>query len=225
MKYKILLIVGFLLLITPLSIVYSQNETIYKLQNDTITIILKESSIKENEENLNLFFVYFVTPAIALISSLVGYGFKHFLDMRKDKLKLEIDVRRDVKDFFVQLYGHISILTELINAYHRALKSGTTRIINKEGFPELSKEEIYLKVKQRYIPYANFIWDGREKGIEIYFSEKLANEISDYYAYIDAFYNGKEFNVEQLKKFSNIAESVMKELEKTLGMPRKKIQI
>ena len=226
MKYKKIL-TGFLLLsfLTPILIADSQNMTIKKFENDSLTIIIQDVISENENKTQNGLFTYILIPLITLFSALIGFGFKHFLEMRKEKLRLEIEIRREVKDFFVCLYGHISILTELINGYHRAIEFGTTRIINKSGFPELSGSDIFQKFEERYTPFSSFIWENREKGIEIYFSKELADKMADFYAYIDTFHEIKEFEEKQLNKFQIIADGVMKELEKTLGIPRKRIQI
>ena len=87
---------------------------------------------------------------------------QHYINIREEKIrqkheitKIEINIRREIKDFYTSLYGYISILTELINALFRAKNNeGKTKIICEDGFKELTIKQLYDAFKYAYDQFA-----------------------------------------------------------------------
>ena len=49
------------------------------------------------------------------LSFLFGILVKHVISMREEMIKRELEMRKEEKEFFMELYGHISTMTDLVN--------------------------------------------------------------------------------------------------------------
>jgi len=159
---------------------------------------------------------------IGTSSFLFGILVKHFFSMREEMIKRELDTRREEKEFFMELYGHISVTTDLVNGIKRSSKTGETRILSEFGFKETVKDEILTKFKKSYEDFSNFQFLSRKKGYEVFFPPKFADNIAEYSGYLDAIYEVKELNEEYYINFEKITLEITNKIEDMLGMSRKK---
>lgn len=160
---------------------------------------------------------------IALLSSLSTYVTNHLLKLREERIKREFEIRKEGMEFFKSFYGHISILSETISSYCRAVRNGDAGIISEEGFVYLRPEEFYEDFEEKYKAFSDFFYNCRKDGNEIYFPAKLASKLSDFWAIVYLFSNGYE-DITELSKIDELSEEIMTIIEEILGIPRKKVE-
>jgi len=111
-------------------------------------------------------------------------------------------------------------LTEIVNALFRAKDAGQTKIIYKDGFKELSLDELYDYLDESYSSFGKSVYDGRLKGYEIYYTEQLAELVAYFYGYLDIIVGRAFFSEDERIKFNSNSEGLMSQLESIIGIPR-----
>lgn len=200
--------------------VYAQENTSYPSTEPSASEEINSNSEPQKSQFIGIEFL--IGAIIALLSSLSTYVTNHLLKLREERIKREFEIRKEGMEFFKSLYGHISILSEIISSYCRAVRNENAGIISKEGFIYLRPEEFYEGFKEKYKAFSAFFYDCRIKGYEIYFPVELATKLSDFWAIIYLFSNGYE-DISELSKIDELSEEIMTIIEEILGMPRKKV--
>lgn len=155
---------------------------------------------------------------IGSITFLFGILVKHYISMKEEMIKREFDIRREEKKFFMELYGHISITTDLVNGLKRALTSGTTRIAKEDGFKETEISEIVSLFQESYLAYSKFVFSSRSRGFEVFYSPKFAEKIAMFSGQLDAVYENHEISDSVHTLFDKNATDITKKIESMLGV-------
>jgi len=155
---------------------------------------------------------------IGALSFLFGVIVKHLISLREEMIKRELDLRREEKAFFMELYGHIAILTDLVNGIYRASEEGHTRIVKKDGFKLTELSDIIAIFNEKYLSYSNFMFSSRAKGYELFFPSVFADKMAIYSGQLDAVYEIHSISDEIYPSFQTKATEITKEIEKMLGV-------
>lgn len=158
---------------------------------------------------------------IGVSSSLGTTYISHRFKRQEEQIKREFKVRKEKTDFFCSLYGHISTLSELMDAYNRALSNDNAGIISEDGFVYLNKQELFNKFKKEYAIFSSFFYQSRKKGYEMYFPIELANNLTLFWSFTSKF-TEKEMEKDEFMELDDVSEKIMAIIEGLLGLSREK---
>lgn len=152
------------------------------------------------------------------LSFLFGILVKHVISMREEMIKRELEMRKEEKEFFMELYGHIATMTDLVNGLKRASQSGKTRILKEDGFKETEETEIVSIFQNCYLSFSKFMFSSRNKGYEVFFPKNFADNMAIYSGYLDAVYEIHKVSDDIYASFQKIALKITANIESMLGV-------
>jgi len=152
------------------------------------------------------------------VSSSLGTSYiSHRFKMQEEQIIREFEARKTRTDFFCSLYGHISILSELMGAYKRAYDDNKAGIISENGFVYLTRQEISDRFRENHREFSSFFYKNRKQGFEVYFPQELANNLASFWAYASIFEEG-EPKREVLEKMELVSLKITVIIEELLGI-------
>ena len=160
---------------------------------------------------------------IGIISSSVTYLGNHFLNIRERKLVRDFEVREKGRDFFHQIYGIVVILSEMVTSFSEKENSENATILTKKGYTKVPKDEIIELYRKAYERSAEFWYDSREKGLEIFLTPNFMEILNSFWAYAVYFnvHKNWEDQKENIKGFKEISMKYRDEMDKLMGLSKK----
>lgn len=214
-RVKFIIALTFLisLILTECTIAWAQNNDT-SVQDETETSKVLSELLKDT---LLLVAGGFIGVFSSLGTSFISHRFK----MQEEQIKREFEVRKEKTDFFCSLYGYISTLSELMDAYKRTLSNDNAGIISEDGFVFLNKQELYDKFKKEYALFSSFFYQSRKKGYEMYFPIELANNLTSFWSFTYKF-NKETLEKDEFMELDDVSEKIMGKIEGLLGLLREK---
>ncbi len=152
------------------------------------------------------------------VSSSLGTSYiSHRFKMQEEQVKREFEARKKRTDFFCSLYGHISVLSELMGAYKRAYDDDKAGVISENGFEYFTRQEISDRFKKNHKEFSTFFYINRKKGFEVYFPQELADSLASFWAYASIF-EEREPKKEVLEKMELVSQEITEIIENLLGI-------
>ena len=106
----------------------------------------------------------------ALIA-LVGYGFQY----QQHKSEKDFEARKDAREYYKTIYGHIAILADLAKGYGASLSTGEAEVseFNECRFCIMPSEKILTNYSESYLKFEAYYLKTKKEGHEIFISRKL----------------------------------------------------
>lgn len=136
--------------------------------------------------------------------------------------KPSIEARKDAKEYYMKLYGHIAILHELIRAYPVSIEKGKAEVFSFEDFTtiELAPKEIVDEFKKAYCAFLRFYVEKKKEGFEIFVSESLQELLIKFWKKAKKFYEEPKTmqNCTEIEDFVKLALESAECMEKLFGL-------
>lgn len=163
---------------------------------------------------------------IGFVASILGYTINHILELRKESVLREYEMRKEGREFLLSLYGFLSYITDLVEGYVRAventgLRQGKAQVLLKRGFLFLTPNEITKEYVKKYKEFTKFMGQAREKGNEALIPLDLSYILRDFWAYADRFYEWKDWDENLKNHFNKHSKAAMDRIEELLGLKRR----
>lgn len=157
---------------------------------------------------------------IGIISVIVGYVANHLLSLREKRLARDFEVREKGRDFFHLTYGAIATLSDMVKPFCDDEKAMEGTILTENGYESLPKAEIIERYKKAYTKYAGFWHDSREKGLEIFWTSKFIEILSNFWGYASYFYEKEDnwTNYQAMIKFREYSAQYVVAMDKLMGL-------
>ena len=164
---------------------------------------------------------------IAIFSSIVTYLVSHFLNIREKKIIRDFEVREKGRDFFHQVYGIVTTLSDMVAPFSEGENAENATILTEKGYVSLSKDKIVELYRKAYQKYSKIWYDSREKGLEIFLMKRYVEILGKFWAYAGYFNdnNNWEEEKENIKKFKAISVEYCDEMDKYMGLCEKESRV
>lgn len=171
--------------------------------------------------------ILFVGAVIAIVSSVVTYWVNHLLNLKEERIKREFEIREKGRDFFHQTYGIVASLSDMVTPFLIEENLENLMILTEEGYTMLPQKEIIKRYKETYEKHSKLWYESREKGLEVFFTEEMADLLRNFWGYAGYFYDidSWEEKKEVIKIFGTISRQFLNKLDKLLGLTERKSRI
>jgi len=171
--------------------------------------------------------ILFIGAVIAIISSVVTYWVNHLLNLREERIKREFGIREKGRDFFHQTYGIVASLSDMVTPFLIEENLENLMILTEEGYTMLPKKEIIKRYRETYKKHSKLWYESREKGLEVFFTEEMADLLRNFWGFAGYFYDTDnwEEKKEIIKIFGTISRQFLNKLDKLLGLTERKSEI
>lgn len=165
-----------------------------------------------------------VGAIIAIISSIATYSVNHLLNLREQKVEREFEIREKGRDFFHQTYGIVATLSDMVTPFLIEGNLADLIILTENGYTILPRKEIIRRYKATYEECAKSWYESRERGLEVFVTEEMADLLRRFWGYAGYFYDVDDWegNKEALKGFGTISRQFLNKLDKILGLTERK---
>jgi hypothetical protein len=154
----------------------------------------------------------------SFVVALINLGF----NWHQNNVQRDFEARRDAKDYYLPLYGHIAKLDELARGYSRSLNTGYADVFDFDNATSttLSSDDILSAFKKAYLEFSKFYITKKSCGYELFISEKLRDSLTKYWCAAQDFYDdvGCLKVPDNVNTFHNLAENVTVVTEKLFGL-------
>ena len=133
---------------------------------------------------------------------------------------MEFEMRKEGREYYLPLYGHLAKLTDLVVGYVRALETRKAQIIVDKGYKYLDSNEIINQYNQAYEDFSTFLGQSRKKGYELFLPLELSHSMEEILGYSTFFHEEKKWDLKNAQRFAMQTDSVMKRMEELLGVKR-----
>ena len=166
-------------------------------------------------------------------SGIIATGVTLLYNYRQDKIKIAIEekrdalardfeARREAKDYYKKMYGHIAILDELMRGYLRSVETGKARVFtfNKCEYVEIPSKRILEEFKAAYVDFSAYYINKKCEGFEIFISLELKELLIEFWNNVQAFYEDENQmkNKKEVENAHSIAEKTTEYMEKLFGL-------
>ena len=157
---------------------------------------------------------------IGIVSGIATYAVNHFLSVREKKLVRDFEVREKGRDFFHQIYGTVTTLSDMVVPFKNDNGTNEAVILTEKGYVLLPREEVTKRYNLAYAKYSKLWYESREKGLEIFLMKDFVNIMAKFWAYAGYFNeNPKNWeNKEAIKNFEDIRQTYCREMDKLMGL-------
>jgi hypothetical protein len=157
---------------------------------------------------------------IGIISGIATYSVNHFLNVREKKLLRDFEVREKGRDFFHQIYGTVTTLSDMVVPFKDEQITKEAVILAEEGYIALPKEQIIVRYQIAYSKYAKLWYESREKGLEIFLMKDFVEIISKFWAYAGYFNQDMKnwANREAISNFEKIRQTYCDRMDRLMGI-------
>lgn len=157
---------------------------------------------------------------IGIVSVIIGYVANHLLSIREQKLVRDFEVREKGRDFFHQIYGTVTTLSDMVVPFRNEMNANEAVVLTEKGYVSLPKAEVISRYKIAYAKYAKLWYEAREKGLEIFLMKDFVTIMFNFWAYAGYFNedNKNWENKEAIEKFEEIRNIYCDEMDKLMGL-------
>jgi len=160
----------------------------------------------------------------ALIA-LIGYLFQY----QQQKSQTDVEARKEARDYYKAIYGHIVILVDLAKKYCESLSKGKIVATDFEQckFSRMTSETIIENYGKAYLEFEGFYIKTMKEGMEIFVSEKLQKLLFSFWHYSLAFYDDNKLlqDKKQIINYCKIADQTTDYMDKLFGLKRGGIEL
>lgn len=89
----------------------------------------------------------------------------------------EFEIREKGREFFHNIYGLVATLSDFSVSILRRDNSGMAMILTEEGFTRQPMAELIKRYKKEYDKYADFWYEVRKKGLEVFLSKDFKDTL------------------------------------------------
>ncbi|MCW4005687.1 MAG: hypothetical protein NWF04_03705 [Candidatus Bathyarchaeota archaeon] len=157
---------------------------------------------------------------IGIVSGIVSYIVNHLLSIREKKVIRDFEVREKGREFFHLTYGAIATLSDMVKPFCDNKKATEGTILTENGYVSLPKAEIIKRYKTAYAKYSLLWYNSREKGLEIFWTNKFIEILSFFWGYA-SYFNEKEenwANYDAMIKFREYSAQYVVAMDKLMGL-------
>ena len=163
-----------------------------------------------------------------IVTFIVGNGlvlaiFTLIFNFYQLKSGQDFEARKTAQGYYMELYGNIAILDELMQGYQRSIDSEEkkAKVFTKEcEYIELADKEILKRYKEAYLAFLAHYIKKKCEGYEIFVSEKLASTLIYYWNCVKSFYENEiEMTSKKEVEYAHkLAEKATRQMEKLYGL-------
>jgi hypothetical protein len=143
---------------------------------------------------------------------------------RREALQRDFEVRRDAKDYYMNLYAYVAILLELATGYRRSIESEQqmTAILSfkDKKYEKYSSQQILIQFQDAYQSFSKFYIEKKQCGYEIFIPPKLAVLLIEFWKATQIFHDDPETlsNNRAIDNFKQVCAQLTDCMEKLYGM-------
>ena len=159
-----------------------------------------------------------------VITLLVGNGvivglITIVFDWHQNNVQRDFEARREAKNYYLPLYGHIAKLDEFVGGYIRSLETGKAKMFEFENYDhsELTSQEILDNFKNCYGEFSKFYIKKKSEGYELFITDKMKEVLMTFWCEAQNFYDNNDElkhsdNVRKFRKLAGDLTDIMEEL-------------
>ena len=152
---------------------------------------------------------------------------------RTKEWERDLEAKKQANDFYLELFGKIEYIGELMRAYriaYKDLKAGKlekkTRVFSKYGEEELDANAILKKFSESHRDLRNYIFQKKFEGYGIFIDKELAGLLFDF-QHNTGFYPvsegaGTEEGWKKTVQIYGIIEKIQRHLKNSFGLEKVK---
>jgi hypothetical protein len=140
----------------------------------------------------------------------------------RETAQRDFEARREAKEYYMKIYGHIAVLSELAKGYNRSIEKGEAEVFAfKEcKFSKLSSDEILMNFNEAYDTFSSYYIGRICEGYEIFVSKKLKELLIEFWHYSKTFHDDNKIMKDQkeIASFNKVTDKTTDYMEKLFGL-------
>ncbi len=163
-----------------------------------------------------------ITTGVTLLYNHLQNHNQIAIEEKRDAIARDFEARKEAKEYYKKIYGHIAVLDELMRGYVRSIDEGKARVFTfkKCEYAELPSAKILEEFRLAYANFSSYYIKMKCAGFEIFVSKELKQLLIRFWDRVQAFHEDEKqmASKKEVEGAHLIAEETTEYMEKLFGL-------